>query len=191
MLLDLQRATAPDPLITVADAKAHLRVEHTDDDDLIAAYAAAATEHLDGYTGLLSRCLVAQEWTLHLPRFPRGRRIALPLPPLISVSSIEYVASDGVDETVPEDNYYVLDGPLAAVELKASASWPSTGTHPRAVSITFTAGYGAPADVPTPIRAAVLLMIGGLYANRGDADAPIELTPTVKSLLRPYDIPRV
>lgn len=51
--------------VTLAEAKAHLRVDFDEDDALIGAILNAATEYLDGWDGILSRCLVTQTWTLN------------------------------------------------------------------------------------------------------------------------------
>ena len=48
-----------DPLLTTAEAKAHCRVDTSDDDTLIASLVKAATAHLDGWSGILGRCLVS------------------------------------------------------------------------------------------------------------------------------------
>ena len=59
------RTVAPSETpVTLADAKAHLRVDHGDEDTLIGALVSAATEYLDGWDGILGRCLVTQTWTL-------------------------------------------------------------------------------------------------------------------------------
>jgi hypothetical protein len=51
MGLKLVTAPANDPL-TLAQAKAHLKVEHSDDDALIAAMLSASVQHVDGPRGL-------------------------------------------------------------------------------------------------------------------------------------------
>ena len=48
--------------VSRTEAKAHLRVDGTGDDDLIDGLIDAAVAHLDGYTGILGRCMVTQTW---------------------------------------------------------------------------------------------------------------------------------
>lgn len=192
MLLDLVLTTpAAAAPVSRDEVKTHLRVDHADEDELIDAAIAAAVAALDGYSGTLGRALGSQTWTLHLARFPAGR-LTLPLPPLISVTSIAYVDPDGESQTLAADQYVMLAGPVASVEPAHGLSWPSTRAQSRAVTIVFVAGYAA---VPAPIRSALLLMIGDLYANRetgvtGTVAAEIKMSTTVRALLAPYRVPR-
>lgn len=200
-VLDLVRIAdaggAPAPLVDVDAAKAQLQVEHDDHNAVIAGLIEAVLAHVEGYAGILGRATVRQTWRLRLPRFPSGRALPLPLPPLISVTSIAYRDSFGATQTLTENtHYHVLDGPLARVELVSGESWPVTETHPRAVTVTFVCGYGEAADVPAGIRQAVLLMVADLYKNResgveGAASVERAMSTAVMNLLRPHMTPRV
>jgi uncharacterized phiE125 gp8 family phage protein len=69
--------------------------------------------------------------------------------------------------------------------------WPATADRPDAVRVTMTAGYGGPADVPAPLRAAILLMTGDLYRFResvavGAAVAELPVSTSVGALIAPY-----
>ena len=81
----LRLVTPPaSPPVSLAEAKAFLRVDHDAEDDLIAGIIAAATNLLDGRTGILGRCLEAQTWELAIDRFPSAE-VQLPLGPVVSV----------------------------------------------------------------------------------------------------------
>lgn len=58
-----------DEVLTLADAKQHLRVDFEDDDGVIESYIAAAIQNIDGRDGWLGRALVEQTWELRLPDF--------------------------------------------------------------------------------------------------------------------------
>ena len=194
MLQDLRLDTAPAELaVSLEEAKAHLRVLNNSQDGPIGDALAAAIGLLDGYSGILGRCLVEQSWLLSFECWP-GRTIKLPLPPLISVEEIAYVDQADADQVVSPALYHVLEGPLATIRLKPTAVWPTLGRNPRAVTISFTAGYGAAADVPGALKAAIKLILGELFENR-EAEiltvAAFQKNPAVQRLLRPFTIPRV
>lgn len=50
------------PVVSLADLKAHLRVDHSDEDALITSLEAGAVAYLDGWGGILGRCIMAQTW---------------------------------------------------------------------------------------------------------------------------------
>jgi uncharacterized phiE125 gp8 family phage protein len=58
--------------VSLAEAKAHLRVDFDDEDALISGLIDAATQHLDGWSGVLGRALMPQTWEMSLDRFPAG-----------------------------------------------------------------------------------------------------------------------
>lgn len=172
----LTLTTAPEaPLLSLAEARAHCRVDawegspptHEDDDELT-AYVAAATGELDGRDGWLGRALITQSWSLTLDRFPEGRTIALPLPPLQEVASIVYVDGDGIEQTLASSVYRTVTAAEPGyVELKYQQSWPASRVQKAAVTLSFTAGYGgAAADVPELIRTYVRWRVAQFYDMR-------------------------
>lgn len=196
-----------------AAVKQHLRVEaaNTDDDDLIDALIEAVTSHLDGRDGVLNRALVAQIWDLKLDAFPYsgcasrwsrdGYSISVPLPPLISVTSIKYVDTDNAEQTFNASGYHVVGaggGQPARIQLRDGVSWPSlSSTWPEPVTVRLLAGYvdttNSPATgaIPAAIIAAMKLTIGHLYANRESVVVGVSAVEVPKSaewLLEPYKV---
>jgi uncharacterized phiE125 gp8 family phage protein len=175
----LVRKTAPaTALVDLTAAKAHLRVSHTADDTLLGSLITVATDMLDGPDGYLRRALVNQSWYAYCRDFPTGDRWHIPLPPLQSVAAVTYTDRDGVSRTVSTSIYRVITpaGRAGYIERVDGEVWPAdVADRDDAVRVEFVAGYGAAAtDVPAPIRHAMLLLIGELYAGRGDdgAEAP-------------------
>jgi hypothetical protein len=175
-------------VVTLAEAKQHLRVDHSEEDALIAAYLAAAiaaaenhvqrrfTTRVMEYAPALADC-----------RFRRG--VPLPLAPVVpaGVTRVQYV---------PDGQTGLIDWPLnqwLAVSIGASCVvWPRDGIvwpimepdAPEPLVITFSVGE---ALAPPSVKAAVLLMVGDLYRYRetvliGSASA-IPMSATVASLL--------
>lgn len=215
MLLDLRLVDAPDgALLSLDEAKAHLRIDGGFEDATVEALIEAAAARVDGYAGVLGRALITQTWQVSLPRFdarwhgyrwatvrphhPHWRQIDLPLPPLQSVTSIAYTDPNGDPQTLDPAQYVVLDGPISAVRLAPGCCWPSTQCdNARAVTITFVAGYGDAGDVPRPIRSAMLLLVGHLYGHREavvgveNRDSSTELPLGVSALLAPYRVIKI
>src|SRR5690606_12599307 len=93
------RTVAPATMpVSLAEAKAHLRVDHDDQDDLITAQIKAATAYLDGWSGILGRALVTQTWRQDFAGF--GDRLPLPLVPVTAIDSVSYFDGDNVHQTL-------------------------------------------------------------------------------------------
>ena len=154
------------PLITTAEAKAHLRIDHSDEDTLIDAMVSAATARIDGCEGVLGRALINQTWRQDFAEFDSSMR--LPLEPVSSITSITYQDSLDAQQTLASSVYTMLtDERGSYITLNSGQSWPASYFRPDAVSVTFVAGYGsASTDVPQAIIQAALLMVGDWYEHR-------------------------
>lgn len=187
------------PVVSLAEAKAHLRVDHDDDDALIEGLIRAATEHLDGWTGILGRCLVDQTWRQDFDRFVRD--LCLPLGPVISIVSVTWRNPAGALATVPPSSYDLRTdaGGRSLVRFDNDFTFPGPLHESRAVAVTYRAGYetipaqeGPPivpakVTVPEPLRVAILLLAGHWYQNReAVGDPQSELPFAVNALIAPY-----
>ena len=77
--------TAPaEPVVTLADMKAYLRVTGTAEDTLITALISAAIAHLDGWKGVLGRCIMSQTWAVTASG---AGCIVLPMPDVVSATA--------------------------------------------------------------------------------------------------------
>lgn len=161
----LQRTTAPAALpVSLIEAKAHLRVDTTDDDLLITALIGSATELAEQATG---RALMAQTWQLSLDTFPCAAELTRV--PVQAVTSLVYADVTGTDQTLALANYTLCnsdDYSPARVVPAWSKSWPAIRSQPNAVRITYTAGYASAALVPESIKSWIKLMVGAMYENR-------------------------
>lgn len=194
-VLDLVCDTPPaDAPVSLAELKAHIRVDSASEDALIQDALDGAVSLLDGYSGVLGRCLLAQTWTWSLSHFP-CHAIDLPLARLISIEEIRYLDPDGADQLLDPSAYLALTGERAAIEPAYGTFWPSARCQSRSVRIKFRAGYGAAAgDVPRAIKAAIKLIAADLYANRettliGERAAIVE-NPAAAALVAPFRVLR-
>lgn len=181
--MKLTLVTAPaSPVVSLAEAKQHLRVEHDAENDYLPTLVATAEALVAGRDGWTGRALNAQTWKLILPGFPYDPCIRIPLPPLASVTHVNYYDADNALQTFSSANYVVsIDDTPGKVELLATVGWPSTYARVDAVEVQFVCGYST---VPAPIKHAVLVTLAALYRNRGDES--FTMPAAVRRLLAPY-----
>lgn len=186
------------PVIALADLKAHLRVDHSDEDDLIRGLERAAVAWLDGADGWLGRAMLQQTWELRLDDF-HSEQIRIPLPPLISVDSVQYYDARGTLQTLSTSVYQVVGARNAFpgyVALRDGFSWPTVKVQHEAVIITFTCGYtinASPAEgsVPDAIQHAIKMLVGHWYANRESVLVGVgaqQMPLACEALLSPYRV---
>lgn len=158
--------------VSIDEVKLHcLRGDLTNDHNAtLTVLIGAAASYLDGWTGILGRCLVEQTWRQDFDCFWRSFR--LPLYPVISITSLKYDDVDGVEQTVSSANYRLLDDDLGSyvklVDDYDTPSIQSDGGSPH-VRIVYKAGYaniGAATTVPDAIKSAMLLLIEHWFNNR-------------------------
>jgi uncharacterized phiE125 gp8 family phage protein len=181
--------------VTLAEAKAHLRLDTDADDAYVSALIQAARERVEMF---LRRALITQTFEFTIDRFPvnvhparSASFIDVPRPPLQSIESIKYVDTAGIIQTVaPED--YVVDASsceIGRVALAWNRFWPLTRGSINNVVVRFVAGYGdAAGSIPQAIRQGILIEIANLYENREDlaAGQSISLGFLSERLLWPY-----
>jgi uncharacterized phiE125 gp8 family phage protein len=113
--------------------------------------------------------------------------IDVPLPTLQSVTSVKYYDPDGVQQTMDPAGYIASGQQIVPVD-----AWPDYDTtRPGAVTVRFTAGYGNATAVPAAIKAAILLYIGDLYANREAQGEQLFANDAARRLLAPFRKVRV
>lgn len=180
--------------VTLAEAKAHLRVDGSAEDALIQSLVVTSRLHIEAALGL---ALVTQSWAWFLDRWPASRavrpvvRVALPLRPVQAVGHVKLWHSDGTSLPLPTGSFH-LDGQATPARLVWLPGSPPEGPERPAggIEIGFTAGFGAAAtDVPPTIRHALKLLVAHWYEHR----EPVEIgsgvnavPPMVSELLAPY-----
>lgn len=178
--------------LTLAEAKAHLRVEVPDDDALIASYIIAAREWVEGQT---RRALMTQTWDFTFDwDWPtrRGRiYIRLPVAPVQSVTSVKYVDESGVTQTLSAATYQaVVNVEHPRIEAAYDSTWPSVRNQADAVTIRAVCGYGVGmSDVPQPLRQAIKLLTAHWYENREPVNVgnlTTSLQFMLEALVSPY-----
>lgn len=183
----LKTAPAVEP-ISLADVKTHARIDHDDDDTYVNGLIDAAIARVDGFSGILGRCLITQTWTQTYPNWGSGLR--LPFPDVQSVA-ITYRDGDDAVQTLSASHYELIEDMRGGLIVYRDAfSTPSLNDDRMApVSIDITAGYGdATEDVPMAIRHALYLLVSHWYEHRETVakDQMHEVPEAAHALLAPY-----
>jgi len=186
--MSLKRTIEPTELpIAIEEVKDHIRWESAGGDQAqIALYMRSAVQQMDGAEGLLNRALVTQTWEMKIDEFPVST-IKVPLPPLQSITSIEYIDTGGTTQTLAASKYKVLNvaspGRAGLIEPAFGEVWPTTRLEREAVIVTFIAGYGGRESVPEFIRHLLLFTVQDAYDGRAPVDAkPWMRTPAYQGL---------
>lgn len=165
----LVRVTAPavSP-ISVAEAKAQMRVEGSDDDAIIQRLIEAAVAFVD-VQGVLGRAMITQTWGEWLA--PNPSTVMLSLGPVQSVSAIKYYDVDGVLQTATLADFNVFGTPnRITITPKTGKAWPTTQTRDDAIKIEYVIGYGdSAASVPQTVRHGLMMLVAHWYENRETA----------------------
>lgn len=154
----------PTEPVSREEAKRQCVVLHDGDDALFDAYIAAARDHVERYCGTP---LATQTVEVKCDCFADMDR--LPLAPAQSVTSIAYVDTAGLPETLATSVYeHRFDGLDAAIVTKYGERWPAIQPGSR-ITLTAVVGYET---LPPSIKHAMLLWIAEAYENRENAAAP-------------------
>ena len=176
--------------LTLAEVKAHLRLDDADEDALLLSLITTAREFLERETGL---CLIVQSWRLYLDLWPKDGVIRILKSPLQAIQSITVYDAAGaaVDVSLAD---HLLDGAGRPARLWLRNP-PSPGRAVNGIEIDFSAGYGeAGTDVPDTLKRAMLIHIGHMFAFRGVISAeqqPAGVPEGYERLIAPFRLRRL
>lgn len=179
-------------LITLEEARLHLKLDAEGspathpDDSLVQVLITAARQSAENFLNAK-----VGEWQLELRLSDFADEIEIP-DPVVSIDQVTYIDTAGATQTVSATDYELAGTPDAPILRPVyGEAWPSdVRNQGDAVRIRYTTGYstGSPNTLPSAIKAAMLLTIGHLYANRQAVaeKQAYELPLGVTSLLQPY-----
>ena len=153
---------AAEPL-TLAEAKAHLRLDGNEEDGLILSLITTAREFLERETGL---CLIRQRWRLYLDCWPGDGVIRILKSPVQAIQNVAVYDADGEPQAVLlADHLLDGDGRPARLWLRDP---PKPGRAVNGIEIDFAAGFGeAATDIPDTLKRAMLSHVAHMFALRG------------------------
>ena len=158
------RITAPavEPL-SLDEAKHYLRVEHDDDDALIASLVSSGRNQVEA----LTRCgLLTQTWRFVRDCWPENGRIIVKMGPLRELLAVRVFNESGIANTLDPASFVVN----AAGWIIAAPGWslPAPGRGVAGIELDVEIGFGDnPSDVPPPLLQAVRMLLAHWYENRG------------------------
>lgn len=181
--------------VTLAEAKAHCRIQFDDFDTLISDLIVTARQDIETR---LRQALITQTWRLYLDGFgvsggyyDRDTRrvwidsggtvgpgfggvmipglnsiIHLPYGPLQSVISVKHFDTTGAIQTVDSSVYTVSKGIPGRIQPMFNKFWPITRIGIDSVYIDFVGGYGpTTATIPSVVKTAIKYIVNDLYQN--------------------------
>jgi len=147
--------------VTLAEAKAFLRLDDEAEDGLVSTLVTAARLHVEGITG---RALLAQSWRAVLDAWPRDRSVRLPVTPLLSVTAVTAYDADGEGHAVSLAQFWPENGKLL---LPVNVAGMPTLRERGGIEVDYVAGFGSEReDVPADIRQALLALVGYWFEHR-------------------------
>ena len=173
--------------ITLAEAKAHLNLDFSEDDPLVNAYVEAATKAVEQYIGSPLRTETHKyhfaQWELVL--ILNDARIQ-------SITNVKYFDTAGDEQTVTPGGNYATD--LVSIQRKViffpSASLPTVSevlAFP--ISVTVVTGF---TTLPENVKLAVKTLVATYYTHRESETltdgTPVHLYSLFKFLLNPYRV---
>ncbi|MDX2113691.1 MAG: head-tail connector protein [Alphaproteobacteria bacterium] len=159
----LARIVAPagEPL-TLTETKLYLRVDHPDEDSLIADLITAARMVAEHW---MKRSLMTQTWKLAYDDYIDDD-VYLPMGPVSDVVSVVAIERDG--------DSAIIDPELYSLNAAKNILRPETSLIAHRIEISYLAGYGGASSVPRPIKQGLLAHIAHMYDHRnGQYDSVI------------------
>lgn len=171
--------------VTLADAKAHLRIAHDSEDVLLQELIRAAREDLERATGV---ALNNQNWRLALDAWPSQGCALLCVYPVREILSVTAYGTEG-EASLLDPADFELDALSRPARLHFNTR-PSPLRIFNGIEIDFAAGFGeAGTDVPDLLKRAILLLIGHWYefrAHFAPADQPVSYPAAYDRIVASY-----
>lgn len=187
-LYEVTVAATEEP-VTSLNAKDFLRIDLTDDDEIVNALITACTNQLEKYTNrvFVQRTFKGSFSLLQLSDFEEYPYVQIRRAPLVSITSVKaMVGGELVD--ISSDNYQLKEkNGFSRILFTESISCDDV---PYPLEVIFVAGFGAASAVPQDIKTAIKQYMLFLYENRGDVlpDGNINFPVVTQAIADKYRI---
>lgn len=149
--------------VTLAEAKAHCRVDINEDDALIQNLIATARTYCED---ILDVSMITTVWEARYDAFPMWE-LTLPRPPMRPETvTVVYRDEGGANQTITSVAAFQAD-PYATpgrIYPLYEGVWPAVRGDENSVTVRWTAGYGTSGlAVPATLRHAIMLLVAHWY----------------------------
>lgn len=160
--------------VSLAEAKAHCRIDSDADDFYIVSLITAAREWAEAY---MDEALIHQQLVMRLDGFPA--EIELPRPPMANSGTATAVSvtftsdQSGATAALSSSTYRVdRDTKPGVIRNTYGGAWPGHLTDYNSITVTWWAGRGdSGGSVPQGVRNAILMLVGHFFERRLAADS--------------------
>ena len=171
--------------LTLAEAKAHLRLDTDDENEFVTQLIVIARDHLERTTGL---SLMTQHWRLHLDSISEDGVIPIAKGPVQTIESLTVYDGDG-DPTQFSLEGHVLDATARPARLMLRRR-PLPGRAVNGIEIDFVSGFSDTTNaVPDTLKRAMLTHVAQMFSCRGVVgieDQPALIPPGYDRLIAPF-----
>jgi uncharacterized phiE125 gp8 family phage protein len=153
---------AVEPL-SLAEAKAHLRLSGDGEDETVLALIRAARQEVERQSG---QALIDQHWRLVLDDWPADDFVLIRRGPVREILAVTVFGEDGAATLMPAPVF--LADTVSEPARIVFRERPRPGVPLNGIEIDFRCGHGASgADVPDLMKRAILLLVAHWYEFRG------------------------
>jgi hypothetical protein len=174
--------------VSLAEAKAHVRVDTEADDSYIQGLISSARAYCED---ILDATFVTTTWEAKYNAFPLWE-IVLPRPPMQAATvTVLYRDQEGVTNTlVSTSEAFQVDSAVVPGRIYPpyAGFWPPVRGDENSVTVQWKAGFGDSKDSVNPmIRHAILLLVGHWYVNREAVGSGESLPLAFQTLIQAAD----
>ena len=173
--------------LSLADAKAFVRIGDDLEDTLIAALIASARARIEAVTGL---SLMQRTYRLTLEDWPLGvldkGALRLPRPPAMNLVAVRLTNGEAEDDITA--SFQLETGAIPRLKPVPMGGWIWPRSIHEHIEIDWQAGYASADDIPADLLHAIKLVVAHEYENRDASDfrAQDRLRDRLLDILAPW-----
>lgn len=176
--------------VSLVRAKEYLKVDYDADDNLITSLIESATDILEGYTQrwFIQRTEVVGDFdSIQVTNQETYPFVEIRRSPLISVASVQNFLGGAFQNMTVDTDYQVKRlSSFSRIVFFNAINVDDDIVYP--LRVTFNAGYGAEADVPSTIKTAIMQLVNHMWLNRGDC---VEESAGGSSVVQGITVPKM